>query len=194
MSTILAVRRGESVVIAAETLTTVGYVHQSADYIANHSKLVPVGEGFVGAVGHASWDLILRDWLAAAEEPPRLDSTAAIFSFAVHFHEVLKERYFVNPKEEEGDPFESSQLELIIANPHGIFGLCSLRSVLEYRRFHAIGSGYRFALGAMHAVYEAGAGAIDVAQAGLRAAVEFDEASGGAFEIHEFTLQAPADG
>ena len=40
-----------------------------------------------------------------------------------------------------------------IANAHGIFGVYSMRDVIEYERFWASGSGGDYALGAMHALY-----------------------------------------
>ena len=57
------------------------------------------------------------------------------------------------PKEEEDDPYESTQITALIANEHGIFGVYSMREVFEYTRFWAVGSGREFALGAMHALY-----------------------------------------
>jgi ATP-dependent protease HslVU (ClpYQ) peptidase subunit len=67
---------------------------------------------------------------------------------------VLKEEAFLNPKEEDDDPYESSQMTVMIANPSGIFAVYSMREVFEFDRFWAIGSGRSFALGAMYAQYE----------------------------------------
>ncbi len=61
----------------------------------------------------------------------------------------------MKPDEEEDDPYESSQITALLANPNGIFfGVYSLREVYEYERFWAIGSGADYALGAMQAVYD----------------------------------------
>ena len=67
---------------------------------------------------------------------------------------MLKERFFLNPKEDDGDPYESSQITALIANPSGIYGVYSYREVFSFERFWGIGSGRNFALGAMYAVYE----------------------------------------
>ena len=66
---------------------------------------------------------------------------------------MLKERFFLNPKEEDGDPYESSQITALIANPSGIYGIYSYREVFSFDRFWGIGSGRNFALGAMYAAY-----------------------------------------
>ena len=77
----------------------------------------------------------------------------AIFETFRKLHPILKEQHFLNPKEEEDDPYESTQMTALIANPSGIFGVYSMREVFEYTRFWAVGSGREFALGAMHTQY-----------------------------------------
>src|SRR5262249_52289817 len=78
----------------------------------------------------------------------------------------------------EHDDFESSQFCLLVANGRGIFGIYPDRSVTEFSTFYAFGSGYRFALGAMHAAYGSAARPEDVARVGVEAAAEFDEDTG----------------
>ena len=80
-------------------------------------------------------------------------SKAAIFETFRKLHPILKEQHFLNPKEEEDDPYESTQITALIANEHGIFGVYSMREVFEYTQFWAVGSGREFALGAMYALY-----------------------------------------
>jgi hypothetical protein len=63
----------------------------------------------------------------------------------------LKENFFLQTKEEDNDPYESSQFSVVIANQTGIYGLYSYREVFEFKEFWGIGSGRSFALGAMHA-------------------------------------------
>jgi hypothetical protein len=61
---------------------------------------------------------------------------------------------FLQTKEDDNDPYESSQFSVVIANASGIFGLYSYREVFEFKEFWGIGSGRGFALGAMHAVWD----------------------------------------
>ena len=100
----------------------------------------------------------------------------------------MKSDYFLNPNGDNDDEFETSQLSALIANSHGIFGLYSLRSVQEYVRFYARGSGNEFALGAMHAVYDSLDDAEAIALVGLQVGAEFDTGSGAPFNIESFDL------
>ena len=78
---------------------------------------------------------------------------------------MLKDEAFLNPKEEDDDPYESSQMTVMIANPSGIFAVYSMREVFEFDRFWAIGSGRDFALGAMYTLYAKAKRAAAVAEA-----------------------------
>ena len=188
MSTVVVVRKNGVAAIGADTMTKLGYTKESEKYIRNSSKLVRVGRNYLAHVGHASWGLILEHYFGKIKPTPSLDSPMAIFEVACDLHKSLKDDYFLNPEEDEEDPFESSQLDTLIANKFGIFGLYSQRCVQEYTRFNAFGSGYKFALGAMHAAYRSKASARAVAQAGLEAGCEFDDGSGLPLEIKTVKL------
>src|SRR4029434_10727652 len=106
---------------------------------------------------------------------PKLTTRREIFECFRTLHPRLKEQYFLNPKEDDKDPYESSQMDLLIANRGGAFGLMSLRDVYEYSRFWAIGSGASYALGAMFAAYDLDLTADEIAEIGLKSAVELDD-------------------
>ena len=105
---------------------------------------------------------------------------------------ALKEAFFLQTKEEDHDPYESSQFTLLIANATGIYGVYSYREVFELKEFWSIGSGRSFALGAMHAVYARARNARDVAQAGLAAGCEFDRSTAAPLDIVTLKLKAGA--
>ena len=65
------------------------------------------------------------------------------------------------------------------------------RTVNEYERFWAAGSGMEYALGAMHALYDARDDALAIAEAGVRAGIDFDAGSAAPIESHVICL-APA--
>jgi ATP-dependent protease HslVU (ClpYQ) peptidase subunit len=192
MSTVVVAKKGGQATVGADTLTHLGSTKESATYVANHSKVIRVGDSYLAVVGHASWPLVLSSYFAKLTEPPRLDSVQAIFDAAQELHRTLKEEYFLSPdadkNDEENDEFESSQLYCLIAYRGGIFGLYSHRSVVEYTKFYALGHGYGYALGAMHAVYESAHCAEEVVRAGLAAAAEFDSATGLPMEVHTIQL------
>src|SRR4029079_17633119 len=90
---------------------------------------------------------------------------------------ILKEQAYRNPKEEEDDPYESTQITALIANAHGIFGVYSMREVFEYSQFCAAGRVREFALGAMQALYSRLRTAESIARAAIEAGALFDKNS-----------------
>ncbi len=111
-----------------------------------------------------------------------------LFEFSRTLHAKLKADYFLNPNEDSDDPYESSQMTLFIMNRHGLFALYSDRSVDRYKRFAAVGSGGRYALGAMYAAYERDVSASDIARLGVEAGIEFDDASLGPITLKQIKL------
>ena len=77
--------------------------------------------------------------LLAKHDDLDFSNKAAIFETFRKLHPILKEQHFLNPKEEEDDPYESTQITALIANEHGIFGVYSMREVFEYTQFWAVG-------------------------------------------------------
>ena len=195
MTTIAVVRKNGYAAIAADTLTKWGTGKESAAYVANNSKLVRVGDNWLGAAGTATFKLILRDYFAQSGVPARFDSTINIFKTWQAFHAVLKERYYLVAVNEKDDSLESSKFDVLIANPRGIFGVGAHRTVQEYRKFYAIGSGTDLALGAMYAAYDRpGLSAEQVARLAIEAAAEFDDSTGLPVLSRAVKLKAPGRG
>jgi ATP-dependent HslUV protease, peptidase subunit HslV len=118
----------------------------------------------------------------------QLNSKAAIFETFRKLHPILKEECFLNPKEDEEDPYESSQITALIANAHGIFAIYSMREVFEFTQFWAIGSGHEFSLGAMHQAYARYDNAVDIARAGVEAGIAFDKNSAAPITLYSVKL------
>jgi len=112
-----------------------------------------------------------------------------VFDTFLKLHPKLKETYFLNPKEEDADPYESSQFTALIANAAGIFGVYSYREVFEFDRFWSVGTGRSFALGAMYANYDKAKSARELAELGVRAGCEFDKNSSGPVRAHTIKLK-----
>lgn len=189
MSTVVVARLGATLAIASDSLVTFGETRLPAGYEAN-SKIFEVAGTWVGAVGSTAHFPVLRQALASLPaEDLRLDSRDAIFDTFVKLHPRLKDRFFLNTKEHDSDPYESSQFSILLANRHGIFGVESYREVFEFERFWAIGSGRRFALGAMYATYARARSAREVAEAGVQAGCEFDTSSAAPVRLHTLKLK-----
>jgi ATP-dependent HslUV protease, peptidase subunit HslV len=190
MTTIAVVRKNGYAAIAADTLTKWGSGKESAAYIANNTKIVKVGDGYLAASGTATFKLILRDYFSQRGTLPRFDTTINIFKTWQAFHAVLKERYYLVSVGEKDDTIESSKFDVLIANPHGIFGVGAHRTVQEYRKFYAIGTGTDLALGAMYAAYDnPKLSAEQVARLAITAAAEFDDATGLPVTSHSVKLR-----
>lgn len=190
MTTIAVVRKNGYAAIAADTLTKWGSGKESAAYVANNVKIVKAGDSYLGASGNATFKLILRDYFGKGGVRARFDSTINLFKTWQSFHAALKEQYYLVTVNEKDDSIESSKFDVLIANPHGIFGVGAHRAVQEYRKFYAIGSGTDLALGAMFAAYgNARLSAESIARLAIEAAAEFDDATGVPVVSHAVKLR-----
>lgn len=177
MSTIVVVKKAGQVCIAADSLTSFGDLRMGADYEASHDKILSHDDSHLGIVGSAAHQLVMESILKQDEIKIDFSSRLAVFETFRSLHPILKDKYFLNAKDEDDDPYESTQIDALIACPYGIYGVHSLREVCEYKRFWAIGSGSEYALGAMYAVYDLFEKAEEVAKAGVMAGAEFNNAS-----------------
>jgi len=190
MTTIAAVKKNGYAVIAADSLTMWGNMKESSTHIANFSKIVKVGANYLAFTGSSAFQLVVRHWLADNKRSPKFESVDTIFDAWLTFHSQLKDRYFIRELDDERDPFESSRMNILIANPYGIFIVGVLRTVTEYKTFTALGSGCDFAIGAMQAVYgDRSKSASDVAKIGIQVAAEFDDGTGLPMESYRIKLK-----
>jgi len=182
-------RKAGQVAIAADALVTFGDTRLSHGYEAN-DKVFRIGDSWVGMAGTTAHFPVLRRALGALpRQEQRLNSRDEVFETFLKLHPKLKEQFFLNTKEEESDPYESSQFTVLIANAAGIFGVYSYREVFEFDRFWSIGSGRSFALGAMYAQFERSRTARELAELGVRAGCEFDKNSAGPVRAHTIKLR-----
>jgi ATP-dependent HslUV protease subunit HslV len=193
VTTVVVVKKAGQVAIAADTLVTFGDTRLSHRYEAN-SKLfkvdTPTGPSWVGMAGTVAHFPVLRKAMnALPKDQLLLGSRDEVFDTFVKLHPLLKESFFLQTKEDDNDPYESSQFSVVIANASGIFGLYSYREVFEFKEFWGIGSGRGFALGAMHAVWDKARSAREVALAGIHAGCEFDRSSAGPVDIYTIKLK-----
>jgi ATP-dependent protease HslVU (ClpYQ) peptidase subunit len=191
MTTLVAVRKGGSITIAADSLTTFGDLKLSAEFDRSYDKILRHHDSYIGLCGSAAHQLVFESLLKEGKDID-LSSKTAIFETLRKLHPVLKEQHFLNPKEDEEDPYESTQITALVANPRGIFGVYSMREVFEYTRFWAVGSGREFAIGAMHSLYRRLRTAEAIARAGIECGATFDKNSALPMTIH--TLEARDDG
>ena len=191
MTTVVVVKRNGQVAIAADTLVTFGDTRLSNRFEAN-SKLFKVdttaGPSYVGIAGTVAHFPVLRKaMLALPKKELLLGSKDEVFDTFTKLHPMLKETFFLQTKEDDNDPYESSQFSVVVANATGIYGLYSYREVFDFNEFWGIGSGRSFALGAMYVAWDRAKTAREIATIGVQAGCEFDKSSGGPIEV--FTLK-----
>ena len=194
MTTLVVVKKAGQVVMAADTLVTFGDTRLPNRFEAN-SKIfkveTPAGASFIGMAGTVAHFPALRKAMAVLpKEELKLGSRDEVYDTFLKLHPLLKETFFLQTKEDDNDPYESSQFTVVIANAAGIFGLYSYREIFEFKEFWGIGSGRSFALGAMHAVWDKAKTAREVAMAGMKAGCEFDKNSDDPIELFTLKLKA----
>ncbi len=189
MSTIVVARKGKQACIAADSLTTFGDIRLSNQLDCHHNKIQTFGQTHMGIVGSAAHTLVAERAFRDKSLDIDFSTRDSTFDTLVRLHPVLKEKFFLNPKDSEEDPYETSQIDSVFINSNGIFAMFALREVYEYTRFWAVGSGAAFALGAMHAVYSKARNAREVAKAGAAAGAEFDTSSAEPLSFRTVTLK-----
>jgi ATP-dependent protease HslVU (ClpYQ) peptidase subunit len=179
MTTIAVVRKNGYAAIAADTMTKWGTGKETAEYIVNHGKIFRVGNNFLGVTGNATFQAILRDYFSRPRVYARFDNPLEIFKTWQKLHTVLKQDYYLVAGHGEDDAIESSRMDVLIVNAHGIFGVAAHRTVQEFAKFYAFGSGGDVALGVMFALYSDRArSAEDIARLAIEGAAEFDDSTG----------------
>ncbi len=189
VSTVVVVKKKGWVAIAADTLVTCGPRKLSATQNARASKIFRLGASYLGVTGWAV-NMQVLERLFRSGVPPELSSVSDIFDVLLALQPRLKQEFFLMPGVDLEGTYESSHMNLLIANSHGIFTACETRDVTEYAQFWATGSGSSYALGALHALYERPGDAQSIAEAAVRAAIEFDYATGGPVESYAIPMAA----
>lgn len=188
MTTITVVKKAGVAAIAADTLTKWGSAKETATYIANSEKILRVGPNYVAVTGNATFKMILRDYFQENVDQIQLANPGEIFKTWNRLHAALKDRYFLLPEEDKEDALESSRMDVLIVNPNGIFGVSGHRTVQEFSKFYAYGSGSDYALGALWALYERpNLSSLQIARQAIEAAAEFDD--GTALPVQAYTVR-----
>lgn len=176
MSIIVVVKKNKKVVIAADGNYSVGALNIKSAYLKDRRKIQKVGGSYIGTVGATAHEHVLSDLFQRYRSKLSFDSEAKIFRSFLFMHPILKDEYFLNTSEgDETEEYESSQIDALIANQKGIFGVYTWREVYEYEKFWAIGSGRNFALGSLFSDYDRLEDAEEIAELAVRAACEFDD-------------------
>jgi ATP-dependent protease HslVU (ClpYQ) peptidase subunit len=190
MSIIVVVKKAGKAVIAADTAYSFGSICIKNSYIANRDKIQQFKDSFVGTVGATAHQNVLEHLFEKHKAKLSFNGRKEIFQTYLRIHPILKEEYFLNTSEgNDDDDYESSQIDGLIANPNGIFGMFSWREVYEFERFWAMGSGRDYALGALFSNYDVFDEPEQIAEIAIKAACEFDDGCSLPLTIHSVILE-----
>ncbi|MBI4195775.1 MAG: hypothetical protein HY526_11935 [Betaproteobacteria bacterium] len=191
MTTIAVARKNGYAAIAADTMTKWGSGKETSAYIVNHGKILKVGDSYLGVTGNATFKTILGDYFARPRVYARFDSPFEIFKTWQKLHAVLKRDYYLLSGGGDDEVLESSRFDALVLNSAGIFGVVAHRTVQEFSRFYAFGSGGDFAMGAMYTLYgQPRKSAEDITRLAIEAAAEFDDSTGLPVESHAVKLRS----
>jgi len=178
MSIIVAVKKQNKCVIAADGLTTYGSICSQPGNRVNNSKLIQAGNCYFGLVGWAAIQTIFEDLALKYDDLFHLKSRQQLFQSALKIHKILEEDYFIETNEEDDQPVDSSQFSGLFITENSIFDVDSYREVNEYEKFWAIGSGKQFALGSLESTYERLEDPIEIAKEAIRVACLYNDDCG----------------
>lgn len=182
MSTVTVVRKNNQIAICADSLTKWGSEKNSAKYVANHNKIIKVKDTYIAITGPQSGHFAIKDFFENEMKSEEcfidFSSVHNIYKTFLKLHHSLKEDYYLDISKPEETLFESSSMDILIANPSGAYGISAYRDIQEFTRFYAYGAGNEYALGAMFSQYENDKmNASDIAKLGVTAAAEFNDAT-----------------
>lgn len=173
MSTIVAVVKNNKACIAADSLTTFGDIRQSDQHDMTSEKILRCEDSYIGIVGSAAHHMVMKHVIENESSLLDFSSTINIYQSFLNLHPVLKQQYFLNPKDDDDDSYESSRIDALIINRQGIHGIYSLREVFQYKKFWAVGAGAEIALGALYAMYDRSDDVEQIATVAIEASAEF---------------------
>ncbi len=190
MSIVLAVKKGNQIVVAADSQTNFGSQIVTFD---NHSvsKIRPIGKTLFASTGWSLYDNILDDFLERHGDQ-QLEDKKSIFAFFLKLWGEMKETYsLVNEQCNDDDsPFGDLDASFLVVNAGGIYHVSADMSVVDFQKYYAIGSGADYSLGALHALYEMESDPEAIARKAIKAAMAFNIYCGGDVQVNTVTVAA----
>ena len=178
MSTLVVVKKNGFATIACDSLSSDGSTKICPENKTENHKFFKHNNSYVGLVGWGNFCNILESILADETHDLEFTDKHSIFNSLIKIHKIMKDEYFIETSENDDQPVESSQIDGLILTPNGIFEFDSYRGVDEYNKYWAVGSGRRYALGALHNAYDSDQSSEEIALSAIKASCSFDDGSG----------------
>ncbi|MDX2177108.1 MAG: hypothetical protein SF028_11640 [Candidatus Sumerlaeia bacterium] len=185
MTVAVAVRKHGKVYIAADSLVNFGGQRYREENCQFH-KIHRVGTSFVAWAGWSLYAELLTAHLAR-HDPPELATESQVFDFFVQFWRELRDEFTWTPKTASmgSAPFAELDSTFLLANRSGIFRVAADMDVTEFQQYTAIGSGSKYALGALHVLYHRLDDPAAIAREAVRVGIDCDVYCGGPIDIME---------
>jgi len=179
VSVVVVVKKDKEIVIASDSLTNRGSLIINSQYKTNSEKFIKYQDNWIGCANDNMSTQMLLHALENGKQEFSFDGIDNIYTSLLKLHKVLKKKYYLDPKQKKvtNQTVESINMQLLIANNSGIYGVGEDKNIEEFSKFWAIGDGGVFALGAMHHVYDK-YDALKTAKIGVQTACNFDEGCG----------------
>lgn len=183
MTVAVAVRKGGRTVLAADSLVNFGGQRFPPQNCRFH-KIFRLGSTSIVWAGWSLYAEMLTAHLAR-NEPPPLMSEPEVFSFFVRFWRSMREEYtFVSRGQQAGDPpFVDLESVFLLVNRAGMFRVAGDMDVTAFEQFCAIGSGSKYALGALSVLYPQDLDAAEIALRAVQVGIDYDVHCGGDIDI-----------
>ena len=186
MSIIVAVKKADNIVLAADTMHSSGSRREHSDNLVARTKLRKIGRSCIAGVGWSVYDNIIDHYIKSLKRPPALKDEMAVFDFFLKMWKILRDKYQVvndQPDKDDRSPFADLDSEFIVANRNGIFQIASDLTVMQFEKYVVIGSGDKYAYGALHAIYNTRRSAEQIARQAAQAAMYFEQTCGGEIDV-----------
>ncbi|HWL94291.1 MAG TPA: hypothetical protein VNT79_12230 [Phycisphaerae bacterium] len=185
MTVAVAVRKGDRAVIAADSLVHFGGQRFPADS-CRFNKIYKLGDSLMVWAGWSLYGEMLTAHLAE-NPPPPLTSEADVFSFFVKFWRAMRNDYtfMYRRAEAEAHPFVDLDSIFLLVNRAGIFRISGDMDVTQFQQYCAIGSGGKYALGAIRILYDQLDDPGEIARRACEVGIEFDVYCGGPVDLAE---------
>ncbi len=189
MTTIVAVRKGNTAAIAGDFQVSQGNTVVPGDMRIYPKKIHHIANAYIGIVGSTAHHSVLNSVARSKPELFNFENSEAVFETFRKLHPILRDQYYlVTSESDEDQEYESNQMSGLIISQGGVFSFFSYREVSEYESFWAAGSGMEYALGALYVTYSSRRTAISIAETAINAACKFDKDSGLPIESYEIAI------
>jgi ATP-dependent HslUV protease, peptidase subunit HslV len=191
MTVAVAVRKHGRTVLAADSLVQFGGQRFPTDNCLFH-KIQRLGPSMIVWAGWSLYAELLTAHLAA-NRPPTLDTEAEVFDFFIKFWRALRDEYtFTRRGAADNHPFVDLESVFLLANHRAVFRVSGDMDVTEFQQYAAVGSGAKYALGALRVLYDTLDDPIEIARRAVQVGIDFDVNCGGPIEITEIAITDPA--